>query len=538
MGEIQQCLLRICRVSTVLSIALLLAGPGSARKFYPDDPLVREPAPEPVSHAQKRGLNEYYDFFRSTFFDPVKTQKKAPQPPPSEGINTLGEVPDSAWFTNRIGTRELSLEGLKRGPGNSNPPSASGPWTVLSGKNQGVSPGLMIRDSAGRKYLLKFDPMQYPEMASAVDVIGCKFFYAIGYNVPENYIVRFDRSQLKVAKDSEYTSANGNKRSMVEADIEDVLKKVPRDREGRYRGMASMVIPGDLVGAFRFHGTRTDDPNDLVPHENRRDLRGLYVFSAWLNHTDSKALNTLDSVLEEKGIRYFRHYLIDFGAILGSDTFTAKSPRAGNVFLFDWKPAVWQFVSLGLYVPEWMRANYPSILGVGRLEYETFDPRDWRNNYPNPAFELRTPGDTFWAAKKVMAFSDEQIRAIVETGEYSDPKATEWVTRCIIERRDKVGKAFMEDVLPLDDFAVRQGKLVFEDLALKYGFEEPRQFTVTWSEFNNRTGVKTPIRGAAGWMVPPAATEYIAADIRSNDPRKTVTVYLRGVRVVGIDRTW
>jgi hypothetical protein len=200
MGEIQQCLLRICRASTIFSITLLLAAPGWARKFYPDDPLVREPAPKAIAHAKKRGLNEYYDFFRNTFFDPVKTQKKAPQPPPSEGINTLGEVPDSAWFTNRIGTRELSLEGLKRGPGNSNPPSASGPWTVLSGKNQGVSPGLMIRDSAGRKYLLKFDPMQYPEMASAVDVIGCKFFYALGYNVPENYIVRFDRSQLKVAR--------------------------------------------------------------------------------------------------------------------------------------------------------------------------------------------------------------------------------------------------------------------------------------------------------------------------------------------------
>jgi hypothetical protein len=32
--------------------------------------------------------------------------------------------------------------------------------------------------------------------------------------------------------------------------------------------------------------------------------------------------------------------------------------------------------------------------------------------------------------------------------------------------------------------------------------------------------------------------EYLAAEIRAEDPAKTVTVYLRGTQVVGIDRTW
>ena len=199
-----------------------------------------------------------------------------------------------------------------------------------------------------------------------------------------------------------------------------MLEKVPRDTEGRYRGLASLSIAGRIVGPFRYYGTRKDDPNDMVEHQMRRDLRGLFVFAAWLNHTDTKSINSLDSVVEEGGVRFIKHYLIDFGAILGSDSFEAKSPRAGNVFLFDFKPAAWQFLSLGLYVPGWMRADYPHIPEVGHLEYETFDPENWRNNYPNPAFDLRTPGDTYWAAKKVMSFSDEAIRAIVETGQYSD----------------------------------------------------------------------------------------------------------------------
>jgi hypothetical protein len=517
---------------------LLLASAAPAQRFYPDDPISREPKPLPVAKPMARNINEYYDFFQNTFFEPDKELKKEHRPGPSEGVNTLGEVPDSGWFTNRMGSRDMSLAELVRGPGESNAPSMDAPWTVTSGKNEGVTPGLVIKDKAGRKYFLKFDPKSNPEMASAADVLGSKFFYALGYNVPENYIVPFTRGQLTVNEKSKYRTPDGHDRPMTARDIDDVLRKVPRDREGRYRGLASLTIPGDVIGPFRYYGTRKDDPNDVVPHQNRRDLRGLYVFAAWLNHTDTKSINSLDSVVEENGTRYVKHFLIDFGAILGSDSFEAKSPRAGNVYLFDFKPAAWQFLSLGLYAPEWMRADYPHIPEIGHLEYETFDPENWRNNYPNPAFDLRTPGDTYWAAKKVMAFSDQAIRALVDTAQYSDPRATDWTARCLIERRNKIGRAFLTDVLAIDNFAVRDGRLQFDDLAVKYGFMPPRGYTFAWSEFNNASGRKTPIAGASDAHVPPSAGAYLAVDIQSGDPRKTVTVYLRNESVAGVDRTW
>jgi len=66
------------------------------------------------------------------------------------------------------------------------------------------------------------------------------------------------------------------------------------------------------VGPFRYEGTRSDDPNDIVPHEARRDLRGLFVFCAWLNHTDAKAANSLNALVQEDGVTFIRHYLIDF----------------------------------------------------------------------------------------------------------------------------------------------------------------------------------------------------------------------------------
>lgn len=523
----------------LLGAALLLAAaPLAAQKFYPDDPLPREPKPIPVTKPLNRKINDYYDFFQNTFWEADKQQKKEHDPSPSRAVNTLGEVPDSAWFTHRIGSREMTTDELVRGPGESHAP-ADGPWTVLSGKNEGITPGLVIRDSAGRRYFLKFDPKTNPDMASAADIIGSKLFYDLGYNTPENYIVTFDRARLRIGENSKYRKPDGRDRQMKDTDLGDVLQKVPHDGEGRYRGLASLMVAGDIIGPFHYSGTRRDDPNDIVPHELRRDLRGLYVFAAWLNHTDTKSINSLDTVATDAaGVKFVKHYLIDFGAILGSDSFEPKSPRAGNVYLYDFKPAAWQFLSLGLYVPRWMRADYPHLPEVGHFEYETFDPEHWRNNYPNPAFDQRTPGDTYWAAKKVMAFGDDALRAVVRTGRFSDPKAAEWITRCLIERRNRIGRAFFNDVLPLDDFALRNGSLAFDDLAVKYGFAPARRYSVEWSVFDNRSMRKQAIAGATSFAVPRVRAEYLAAEIRSGDPAKTVTVYLRGEEVVGIDRTW
>ena len=51
--------------------------------------------------------------------------------------------------------------------------------------------------------------------------------------------------------------------------------------------------------------------------------------------------------------------------------------------------------------------------------------------------ELRDD-DAFWAAQRVAAFTDEMIRAIVHTGEFSDPAAEKQLGDILIKRRDKI----------------------------------------------------------------------------------------------------
>jgi hypothetical protein len=542
----------------LLSFAVTIyAQPSSPGKFRLDDPLRAAPPPLPVTSAKVRKVSDVYDVFLNTFGSPAEPQPKAGPPIPAQGVNTLGEVIDTAWYVGRHYFQPMTVEDLMRGPGNATPP-ADGPWTVVSAKNEGITPGFTIRDRKGELYVMKFDPISNPEIASAADVISSKIFYALGYHVPENYIVHFDRSRLELGEDARFVDRTGRLRKMSRQDLADVLVKVPRDAEKNYRAIASRYLVGKPVGPRRYHGARRDDPNDTVLHEHRRDLRGFRLFCAWLDHDDSRAINSLDMIIDEGGIPFIKHYLVDFGSTLGSATNGPNSPRSGFEELFSWKSSAREFFTLGLYVPHWAKARYPKLPSVGRFEYERFDPETWTPEYSNPAFSNMLPDDAFWAARQVMAFTDEQIGALVKTGEFSDSRAAEWVTKCLIERRNKIGRVFLSKVLPLDRFAVQDGTLSFVDLTPAPGPPATsqraksaptttgqerlsRQYQVQWAEFDNSTGAHTSIR-SEGLTIPGTSAAYIVATISADDPKKSVHVYLRrqsgNWEIAGIDRTW
>ena len=84
-----------------------------------------------------------------------------------------------------------------------------------------------------------------------------------------------------------------------------------------FRAAAGRLLPGKVLGGFQYKGTRPDDPNDVVPHEHRRELRALRVFGAWTNLTDMKAGNTVDTIITEGGRGIVRHYLQDVGSTFG-----------------------------------------------------------------------------------------------------------------------------------------------------------------------------------------------------------------------------
>ena len=91
-------------------------------------------------------------------------------------VNAWDEVPDSSWFTNRIGRRPMDVEEFLQGaPGVSPEP---GRWEVQELKTEGYTVGFEIIDSADRRYVLKFDRPEAPERNSAAEKIGSLIVHA------------------------------------------------------------------------------------------------------------------------------------------------------------------------------------------------------------------------------------------------------------------------------------------------------------------------------------------------------------------------
>ena len=534
----------------LLAVSLSITASGNGPVFFDDDPLQDDPEVQDASKVSPVDLSEAYDFLENSFLDAGDRADRR-----AMNVNTVDHVPNSSWYTQRLGTAEvLSVQDVIRGPYHGQPPQP-GPWTIVGAKSEGISPGMTVRDSTGTLYFVKFDPPSNPEMASGAEVISTRLFWALGYNVPENYLVSFRPEDLTIAPDTQLTDDFGRRRDMNEDDVAALLTKAARHPDGRYRVVASKGIAGVPVGPFRYYGTRPDDPNDIHPHEHRRELRAMRVFGAWLNHDDSRAINTADFLQEAGGGRKIvRHYLIDFGSTLGSGSTRAQGTRAGNEYIWEARPTLVSMLTLGFYVRPWLKVRYPDLPAVGRFEASYFQPDRWKPEYPNPAFDNARPDDLFWGARGVLAFSDEAILEVVRTAEFTNPEATSYMAQTLITRRDKIGQLWLNAVLPIDGFDLTaDGVLSFANIA-----EDTRTavagtgYTVQWAHFDNATGEAAPV-GASQEFTGRQTTaprealtgEFVQATLTGKHPthqgwaRPTTIVFRRagpGWRLVGVDR--
>ena len=519
-------MMRLRYVSSLVTVVLasVLLGAAAGQKFYRDDPIWKDPETQDASGAIQTPPLGKYEFVQNTFKNPAdRTDKHA------VNVNTVDEVPDSSWFTNRLGRQPWSIEQLVRGPDTGTGP-APGAWTIIEAKSEGVTPGFTIRDSAGDTYFIKFDPPSNPEMASGAEVIATKLFYALGYHTPENYIATMPDA-LSIAPGTVIEDEDGVERPMETGDIRTILKKTARRPDGSYRVLASKLLPGKTVGRFRYWGTRSDDPNDIHPHEHRRELRGLSVFAAWLNHDEVRSDNTFDVLVKEGDRTIIRHYLLDFGSTLGSGSTQAQSTRAGNEYVWEARPTFITMLTLGFYVRPWLKVDYPDLPAVGRFESTYFQPENWKADAPNPAFRNVRSEDQFWAARIMAALSAEAVEAVVGTAQFTDPRASAYVKKTLLERKSKILGLWLNGTNPVVNPALsRSGSLSFQNAAVEVAAANPAEgYTLAWSRFDNGTGTHTPV-GPEQTVTATAADapadllanqpEYVAVTIRALHPER------------------
>ena len=466
---------------------LMLAQTGTATPPPADTKTIPEP--------KEIRLSPTWEGITGTFFEPLARMFDVPRhlrasvdkTKQAENITPLDEVQDSSWFTNRNFVNPLSPAALLRDVNGAKPPDA-GPWTVTKCKTSGVSTGFQIRDAKGDTYILKFDPPQYAEMATAADVIGSRLLYAAGYNVPSNFIVEFDQSILKPQKDLMCTGPTGKKFPMTREALDHLLESVAFTKDHRVRAMASKFLDGKPKGPFSYIGVRSDDPNDQIPHEHHRELRGLYVIAAFINHVDLKQNNTLDMYVDEDGRKFLKHYFIDFGSTLGSGTLQPQEAYESNEYFFDTGEILKSAFTLGLHHRDDTRKveiPYPSI---GNISGKTFQPNHWKPHWPIPPFQNMTERDAFWGAKIVSSFTDDHIAAAVRAGQFSNPAAERALIEILKERRNRTVDYWFRRVAPLDRFRWDGQGLAFDDLAIRAARDHAEKRT-SWSAERSRPRV-------------------------------------------------
>jgi hypothetical protein len=530
------------RAALALIFVTVVGLHAASPRFYPDDPLwVDDDAAFDASKALAQEDGNGYDFVVHSFVKPGDRRDVR-----AMNVNTLDEVPDSSWFTNRIGRREMPVAEIVRGPDTARGEISFEGWVVSGGKSTGLQPGFRMTDPSGQLYQIEVDPPSNPEMASGAEIIGTVFYHAFGYNTVEVYLAELDADALVISKDATLRDPLGGKRRpLVRRDLDDVFRRAAQMPNGRYRVLVSKFAAGRPLGNFRYYGTRSDDPNDIVPHEHRRELRGARVFGAWLNHDDSRGINSLDMLETRQGRGYIKHYMFDFGSTLGSGTIFAQRHRSGHEYIFEHEPGWRTLATLGFYLRPWMTIDYPDVPpSIGRIEGDAFDPLAWKPEYPNPAFDNMRPDDAFWAARIVARFSEAIIRAAVEKARYSDPAATDYLTATLIKRRDKVLKTWLNGVNPVVNPVLSPGgELTFANAAVAARVAEPpASYTLQWFRFDNAADARTNV-GAAMTVsadraqapaaaIEPGAGEYIGVTITATHPAqpawsKPATFYFR-----------
>ncbi len=481
-----RCSMLFC-IQTMAIITLIgIIGCGPSRHLtsqdirWVDDDRYRVPQPP-----QKRDPNYTWDYFHRSFFYPVDrflNPLRRLGSNDAANTNALGEVPDSSWYTNRHAHKRMTVSELVRGPNRGTGPDTSDVWTIVRSKTQGVTPGFDIRDQKGNVYVIKFDPIDHPEMATAAEAISTLFLYAAGYNTPENYIVHFDPEILVIGEGTRVTDHKGRKRQMTKVDLQEILARVSHRPDGTIRALASKFISGRPIGPFSYISRRKDDPNDIYHHRNRRELRGLKVVASFLNHVDIKGLNTHDFYVTENGTSYVKHYLLDFGATLGSASTHSHNAATGHEHSFDVPKLLKSLFTLGLLGKPWDKSKTMEHPAIGFFEADTFHPGKWKESYTNAAFLEMTDQDAYWGAKIVMSFTPDEIRALVKQGQYSNPEVEKYIADTLIKRRDKIGRYWFSKVNPLDRFAFKfktvseNVKLSFTDLGIDGGLWQPARY--------------------------------------------------------------
>jgi hypothetical protein len=446
-----------------------------------------------------------WDGTDNIFFRPLSEALGVEHHGEAVNVNSLDEVPDSSWFTNRIGAHSVNTAQLERGacsPALLLDPegSADGTWVIDHGKDNGSSPGFRVNIAGKGKYMFKGEPTDQPERPSAASIIGAAVYAAAGFNTSCEQIVYFRPSLLKLTPGLSHQGNFGAREPFDQKEVDKILADSPH-RGGLVRMQVSAWLPGYLIGPFSYTGTRSDDPNDVIAHDDRRELRGGRLIAAWLDHNDAREQNTMDSWFVESqpgkpkpdaSPGHVVHYYLDTSDCLGSEwDWEEISRRLGYSYVADWGDMAQDLVTLGIPVRPWDRVRRePGEEIFGFFNVKDFEPDKWKNEYPNAAFSRMTERDGAWMARILARFTPDMVDTLARMGQFTDPRKTAYLASVLHGRLGKILERYLTRLSPLGDVHMEGAdQICAEDLAENRQLRQPAEFRYA-AQLSNGTSEK------------------------------------------------
>lgn len=352
--------------------------------------------------------------------DPART-------PYAVDVNALDEVPRSAWYRGVANTRD-PLAGYQR----DGPPVA--PFRPSSVRSAAAIEGAwVVTDARGLRYELQSEVPGRSEMRSAAAAICSRLVWALGYRTPEVWIAR--------APDGERVSA-------------------------------TRWPPGVDLGPTLVTDTRSDDPNDVLSHVDRRTLRVLGMVAAWLRFGRLDPQMIRDVYVGPGGRGHVQHQLLGFGNALGVDALLEVEEQAADPDRQDTN-FFYRLATLGLSPKPPAPQAQSRWLSLGQLD-ERVVPDDYRPSPPYEPLDRLIGADAYWLAKRLGEVSGQTIDRAVRAGQLSSAQAEHRLGLLLRARRLQVIAFGFGQTTPAEvvRVAARPGgapRLLLVDLAIGRG---------------------------------------------------------------------
>jgi hypothetical protein len=454
-------------------------------------------------------------------------------------VNSLDEAPDSAWFTNRPRAGEIDAEADAAAPGACTADDVlptedhvrDGAWPIDHGKDNGSTPGFRVKVPEKGTYLLKADDEGKPERASAASVIGAAIYHALGFHTSCEQIVVLRKAQLQLGHGLQVVDNSGVGHRFDDAALDKVLASTTQLPGHLVRMQASKWLPGLPIGPFRYAGTREDDPNDVVDHADRRELRGMRILAAWLDHWDAREQNSMDVWMasdphdKRSSPGYVVHYVLDTSDTMGGEVSVAEmSRRLGYAYDVDFAEIARALITLGAEERPWDHAReVPGREKFGYYRAEDFDPRTWKPLYPNPAFLRMTERDAAWMARLIARFSHDDLRRFVALGKWRDPSDADYLAGILIERQRRILVRYLGVLSPLGEVrAAGPDRICATDFARLREIAPPASFRYTVVERGGGRELELPAEVGRDGAVCFRPRPVVAGALPDADPARLV----------------